>query len=163
MAAPPSAVPPRGVRAAIAASGRAAACMPTRHGAAVTVTLKNALVSSNTAEEYRPGVGGKGFPGFGGAGGSYTGGFGGGIYLNQNASLASDTINSNSASGGLIVPAARLTLSPAGTGKSGGAGGNGATGAGGGLFVAGGTITVTSCTFEFNKATWRHRGQCGRS
>jgi len=123
------------------------------NGAAVTVTVKNALVSNNTAEEFRPGVGGKGFPGFGGAGGSYTGGFGGGIYLNQNAILASDTINSNSAVGGLIVPGAGLTRSPAGTGKSGGAGGNGATGAGGGLFVAGfGTITVNSCTFEFDKA-----------
>ena len=127
-------------------------------GAAVSVTLKNALVSSNTAEEYRPGAGGKGFPGFGGAGGSYTGGFGGGIYLNQNASLASDTITSNSASGGFIVPAARLTISPAGTGVSGGAGGNGATGAGGGLFVGGGTVTVASCTIEFNKATGSNGG-----
>jgi hypothetical protein len=124
----------------------------------VPVTLKNALVSNNTAEENRPGNGGLGFvalsgAGFGGAGGSYTGGFGGGIYLDQNASLASDTINLNTACGGLIVPAARLTLSPAGTGMAGGAGGNGATGAGGGLFVAGGTITVTSCTFDFNKAS----------
>jgi len=119
---------------------------------AVTVTLKNALVSNNTAQENRPGAGGNGFPGFGGAGGSYTGGFGGGIYLDQNASLVSDTINSNSASGGLTVPAFRLTRSLAGTGKSGGAGGNGATGAGGGLFVAGGTITVASSTFDFDHA-----------
>ena len=48
----------------------------------------------------RPGGGGKGFPGDGGAGGSYTGAFGGGIYLSQNASLASDIIQKNTARAG---------------------------------------------------------------
>ena len=58
----------------------------------VTVTLNGALVTGNTANEARPGSGGNSSPGGGGAGGSYTATFGGGIYLSQNASLASDII-----------------------------------------------------------------------
>jgi len=121
---------------------------------AVTVTLNNALVSSNAAGAAQPGNGGKGFPGDSGAGGSYGSTFGGGIYLNQKASMTSDTIESNIARVNVItlrrgVGSFNNADSPAGSGAAGGAGG---TGGGGGLYVAGGTVTLTGCFIEHNQA-----------
>jgi hypothetical protein len=116
----------------------------------VTVTLNSARVSDNAAFELRPGGGAKAFPGFdGGNGGSYTFAFGGGIFLSQNASLASDIIQNNTARG-FLLPGG--TPAPAGTGTDGGAGGAGATAGGGGLFVIGGTVQVTSSLIEQNQA-----------
>jgi hypothetical protein len=125
----------------------------------VTVTLNGALVSGNTANELRPGGGGtSGASGHGGAGGSYTGAFGGGIFLNQNASLASDIIQANTARAGFQAPG---EPSNAGTGVDGGAGGTGGTAGGGGLFVAGGTVKVTSSFIELNQADGTPGGNAG--
>ena len=113
------------------------------------VTLHDALVYNNTAEAGRPGSSGLGYPGDGGTGGSDGGGFGGGVYLNQKASLTFDNISTNTASGGEVDG---TTYYKAGTGLYGGTAGNGATGGGGGLYVAGGTVSVISCTVESNIA-----------
>jgi hypothetical protein len=113
----------------------------------VSVTLNGALVSDNTANELRPGDGGRGFPGDGGAGGSYTGASGGGIYLSQNASLASDIIQHNIARASF--QGIQGAPSNAGNGADGGAGG---TAGGGGLYLAGGTVKVASSFIEQNQA-----------
>ena len=118
-----------------------------------TVTLHGALLASNTTQDALPGPGGQGAAGRGGGSGSFGGGFGGGLYLSQNAKLTSDTILSNSAGGGSFsFSPGGFTLRAAGSATNGGAGGAGGTGGGGGLYVAGATVTVTSCVIENNTA-----------
>jgi hypothetical protein len=121
-----------------------------------TVTLSNALVLSNTAEEDRPGAGGLGFPGAraGGSGGSYTGGFGGGLLLEERATLTNDTIERNSAEGGFFGPNGGAF---AGTGRSGGGAGGGGIGAGGGLYVAS-AVTIKNCFIDLNVAQGGYGG-----
>ncbi len=111
----------------------------------LSVSLQNATVQNNVAFAAFGGFGGKGHAGVnGGSSGNQSNAEGGALFLAQNATLANDFIQANKAEAG--------TFAFGGSGVSGGHGGVGGRGAGGGLFVDGGTITITSSTIDSNAA-----------
>ncbi len=136
-----------------------------------TVSVTSSTIASNAAgggDGLSGGNGGKG--GFGdhtggnagnaGAGGSGGSGQGGGLYMSGGqVSITNSTIASNRASagaggaGGAGGTGGHGSLDTGGAGGSGGGGGSGGSGQGGGLYVSGGTISLTNSTIAFNTAS----------
>ncbi len=147
-----------------------------------TLTLVDSTVSGNMAVG---GAGGKG--GLGGGGGSvgsvsiskYTGGLGGGggrgwsgmgggLYINNNATvdILNGAIAGNQAVGGAGGAGGTGGSGPgysSGTisGGQGGTGGNGSDGVGGGLYLNGGTLTILNSTVAANSAGFGTGGAAG--
>src|SRR6516225_8011232 len=122
------------------------------------VTVKsNQAVGSNGAAAGLPGA----------AGGNGADACGGGIYVaGGTVTLTNDTLSSNKAVGGNGGEGSvnSITSSAGGAGSNGvvtGPGGNGGAGSGGGLYLAGGSVTLTNNTLSSNQAVGGSGGPGG--
>jgi hypothetical protein len=138
--------------------------------AAGTVIMTSDTWSANTAQGGRGGDGGGGYTDdynwttYGGNGGDGGSGRGGAVYVvDGTVNVNSDSLSANTAQGGRGgdggVGYNTGFYSPP-YGGNGGNGGNGESGLGGGLYVAGGTVTLTSATVSSNGA-WAGAGGLG--
>jgi hypothetical protein len=128
--------------------------------AAGIVTLNNDILSSNKAQGGGGGIGGgagstprqRHTAGAGGAGGVASGG---GMYVAAGTvTLNNDILSSNKAQGGVggNGGVGGITAQFGVNGGAGGAGGAGGVASGGGMYVAAGTVTLTSDTLSSNQA-----------
>jgi large repetitive protein len=133
--------------------------------AAGTVTLTDDTLSGNNAVGGRGGTGGdyvKVYVGtateWGSAGSAGGGaGSGGGLYVaGGSVTLTNDTLSGNQATGG--DGANGIQSNPGNGAVNVQAGGNGGAGSAGGLYVAAGTVTLTSDTLSGNQATGGNGG-----
>jgi uncharacterized repeat protein (TIGR01451 family) len=132
-----------------------------------SVTLSNDTLSGNQAQGGNGGTGG-GEAGFkGGNGGSGGAGLGGALYVDEpfveagNVTLSNDTFSGNHAQGGNGGTGG--TGGGNGGNTSAGGGGSGGAGSGGGLYVAGGTVTLSNDTLSGNQAQGGNGGTGGRT
>jgi hypothetical protein len=124
------------------------------------VTLTASTLSKNTATGGAGGTGGFGqigffFGGAGGPGGAGGVGQGAGLYaLGGQVGVTNATIALNTATGGAGGAGGNggSVFFTSGFGGNGGQGGNGGTSAGAGLYVSGGTISLTNDTVASNRA-----------
>jgi hypothetical protein len=115
-----------------------------------TATLSNDTLSGNVAQGGGGGDAGElrsnYYAGNGGGGGN---GLGGGLYADQgSATLSNDTLSGNSAQGGAGGSAGPFSTNNYYAGN----GGNAGSASGGGLYVAGGSATLTNDTLSGNSA-----------
>jgi CSLREA domain-containing protein len=113
-----------------------------------TATLTNDTLDANLAQGGAGGPGGEG--GLGGSGGTAAGG---GLYVaGGTATLTNDTLDANRARGGAGGTGGPGFGTPANPGILPGTGGLGGSASGGGLYMAGGTATLTNDTLNGNLA-----------
>jgi hypothetical protein len=135
-----------------------------------TITLNNDTLVSNNANGGKGGQGGyatgfhQGTPRSpaayftGGKGGGGANGMGGGLYLGGGGvTLVNDTLSSNAAKGGTGGTGG----SGHGRSDKGGAGGTGGSGTGGGLYIIGGSTTLTNTLIAVDADTVGPKGQGG--